>query len=281
VSIKIILVVTMVAAMGLISGQMVAECYGESGSTGSPSGDGGTPAAETGGTVPDTESAGLSLIESAAAAGKYTFIFFYADESEQTQGTRVVFYEAMSKIVEESVSLEIDTTDPEELPLVNRFGVSRAPMPLILAVAPNGAITGAFRQGFEESKLLGAFVSPGEEKSLKALQASRVVLVCVQNGDTELNDAAMKGVQDIKADPKFGPSTEIVTLDPVDPAEAGFLKALQVAPQTKEAVTVCVAPPGRVVARFTGATKKETIVAALSSGGGCSSKGCSPKGCGK
>ena len=154
-------------------------------------------------------------------------------------------------------------------------------MPLVLAVAPNGAITGGFPQGFEETQLLGAFASPCEEKSLKAHQERRVVLVCVQYESTASNDAAMKGVLDLKADPDFGPYTEILALDPVDPAESGFLKALQVASQTEEAVTVCLVPPGTAVARFTGETQKESLVAALSSSEGCGPSGCGPSGCGK
>lgn len=154
-------------------------------------------------------------------------------------------------------------------------------MPLILAVAPNGAITGGFPPGFEEKQLLDAFASPGEEKSLKALQDRRLVLVSIQNGRTSSNDAAMKGVRDFKADPNYGPSTELVTIDPSDPAETGFLRALQVTPETAEAVTVCLVPPGRAIARFSGGTEKEAIVAALSTGGGCGPNGCGPGGCGQ
>ena len=120
-----------------------------------------------------------------------------------------------------------------------------------------------------------------EEKALKALQERRLVLVSIQNGSTASNDAAMKGVHDFKADPNYGPSTELVAIDPADPAEAGFLKLLQVAPQTKEAVTVCLRPPGQAIARFSGGTDKDMIVAAVSAGGGCGPNGCGPGGCGE
>jgi hypothetical protein len=153
-------------------------------------------------------------------------------------------------------------------------------MPLVLAVAPNGAITGGFPEEFEEAQLLGAFASRGEEKSLKALQERKVVLLCVQNGKTKLNAEAMKGVEDFKADPNYGPFTEVVSLDPTDPSESEFLKMLQVVPQTASAVTVCLVPPGRAVARLTGETSKEAILTALSSGGGCGPGGCGPSGCG-
>jgi hypothetical protein len=290
---RVTLVVGVVAAVGIVSALMIAGYTGTPESADSLSGDVVTDTLETAGALPEDAGAvtetpspkrmtgSISNLENAAAIDKYAFIFFYSDDSEQTQSKRSVFRRAMSNITEKAVPLEIDTTDPTESQIVSKFGVSRAPMPLVLAVAPNGAITGGFPQEFEEGQLLGAFASSCEEKTLKALQERRVVVVCVQNGNTKLNDDAMKGVQDLKADPNFGAFTEIVTLDPVDPSESDFLKALQVAPQTDTAVTVCLVPPGRAIARFTGGTKKETIVAALSSKAGCGPAGCGPSGCGK
>ena len=230
---------------------------------------------------PTAESPSLQAIERAAEDGEYVFIFFWADDTGPTESMRRVFRSAAGKMAGKAVPVEVDTGDPSEAPVVDRFGVSRAPMPLVLAVAPNGAITGGFSQTLEEAQLLGAFASPCEEKSLKALQERKVVLVCVQNESTELSEAAMKGVLDFKADRNFGPSTEIVMLDPTDPTESEFLKALQVAPQTKAAVTVCLIPPGNAVARLTGETRKETIVAALTTSKGCGPAGCGPGGCGQ
>ena len=227
------------------------------------------------------QSPSLPVIKRAAEDGKYAFIFFWSDDTEPTESMRKVFRSAAGKMADKAVPVEVNTGDPSEQAVVGRFAVSRAPMPLVLAVAPNGAITGGFPQTFEEPQLLGAFASPCEEKSLKALQDRRVVLVCVQNKSTELNEAALKGVQDYKADPNFGPSADIIMLDPADPSEAEFLKALQVAPQTKAAVTVCLIPPGNAVARLTGETRKETIVAALTSSSGCGPGGCGPGGCGQ
>jgi len=302
------LVIIIVAGVGITAALMTTRHLGRPGSAGSAppggvtesSGDAQQSVKETGGGesrrdkraqrrfdgegVPfesAAKSPSLPVIDRAAEAGKYAFIFFWSDDTEPTESMRKVFRSAVAKMADRAVPVEVNTGDPSEQAVVRRFAVSRAPMPLVLAVAPNGAITGGFPQTFEEAQLLGAFASPCEEKSLKALQDRRVVLVCVQNESTELNEAALKGVQDFKADPNFGPSTDIVMLDPADPSESEFLKALQVAPQTKAAITVCLIPPGNAVATFTGGTRKETIVAALGSSGGCGPAGCGPSGCGQ
>ena len=80
---------------------------------------------------------------------------------------------------------------------------------------------------------------------------------------------------------QFASATEVVTLDPSDKREASFLTDLKVAPDTTEAVTVFVVPPGQAVARVEGATNKESLVEVLSKAGtSCGPEGCGPDGCG-
>src|SRR5208283_2699955 len=58
--------------------------------------------------------------------------------------------------------------------------LSRAPMPLVLAVAPNGAVTGAIPLKLTEAQVGQAFVSPIAAQCLKAVQSRKLVLLCVQ-----------------------------------------------------------------------------------------------------
>ena len=102
-----------------------------------------------------------------------------------------------------------------------------------------------------------------------------MLLICVQNGKTQLNQEAMQGVKTFKAESRYGKATEVVTLDPADKAEQHFLKDLQVDPQTDTAVTVLVTPPGAPIARFAGAVTEEQITAKVKEaesgcGAGCS-----------
>ncbi len=225
---------------------------------------------------------GVPAIRSAAEAGKYLFVFFYRDaRDEQTRRMREIFDGAVKKVADRARHIEIDVSDPSERPIVEKFGADRAPMPLVLALAPNGAVTGGFPTTFEEKQIVEAFASPSMEECLKALQERKIVLLCVQNESTALNDAAMLGVRDFKADSRYGQWTEVVTLDPADKAEAKALENLQVDPSTREAVTVFIVPPGSALARFKGGTSKDMLVAALNSASsGCGPGGCGPGGCG-
>ena len=222
---------------------------------------------------------GVLAVDRVAKANKYAFVFFFRADDERTQAMRAVLESAVAKIPKEAEVIPVDVTDPPEKAIVDRFDVNRAPMPLILAVAPTGAITKNWFRNFDAKQLGQAFVSPSEAQCLKALQERKMVLVCIQNGKTAHNDEAMQGVNEFKADRLYAAQTAIVAVDPTNEAEADFLKKLRVAPETGEAVTVLMAPPGRPIATFAGATKKGDIVAATKKAG---SK-CDPKSgcCGK
>jgi len=227
-----------------------------------------------------------AAVDRAAAAQKYLFIFFYSDEGEQTATMRAVFTRAMEKVSKKAERVEISIADPAEGAAVDKYGVRGAPMPLVLAIAPNGAITGGFPAPFEEKQIIDSFATPCTQASLKALQQNKVVLLCIQNRRTGLNDAAMKGVRDLKADPLYVNAAEVITMDPSDPDEAKLLGMLGVDPKIAEAMTVCLVPPGRAVAKLSGATTKEMIAGSFktASGGGCcpgGSKTCGPTAAGQ
>jgi hypothetical protein len=234
------------------------------------------------GAVDDSRSKGLALIKHAGEAQKYAFLFFYQTEDDQTRAMRPVFDATMQKVADKAEAIVINTTDPAEHAIVLKFKVDRAPMPLVLALAPNGAVTGGYPLKFDEQILMGAFCSRSTWESLKALQDDKMVFLCVQNKATKFAAEAMQAVRSVKADAKYSATTEIVMLDPTDQAEADAVKRLSIDPKLDEAMTILIAPPVTIVNRFKGATTKDAIVAeiqkAASGKGGCCPGGsCGPK----
>jgi hypothetical protein len=222
---------------------------------------------------PTQKVTGIAALDRAAAAKKYLLILFYRSDDDSTKAMKKVVAGAAGKLAGKANSVTINVADAAEKDIVAKFGVDRAPMPLALVVAPSGAITGGFPSKVTEEQLSGAFVGPGTATCLKALQDNKLVLLCVQNASTKSNDAALKGAREFKADARYEKVTEIVTVDPSDAAESKFLGQLKIDPKTSQAVTAFIAPPGSVVAKYTGATDKNTLVAALTaatsgSGGG-------------
>jgi hypothetical protein len=232
-----------------------------------------------------TTGKGMAAIQQAASADKYVFVFFWKEKSQQTSAAWSILQSAIGKVSGRAESVAINVSDPAEKQVVDRYGASRAPMPLVLAIAPCGAITKGLTGRFGEQDLRAAFVSPCTELCLKALQGRKLVLLCVVD-QARPDDlvAVPQGVQDFKADQQYGPATEVVLLNARDEGEATFLKELKVDPQTQRPLTVLLAPPGSLVGKFDGTATKQQLVAKLASaqsnpcaGGKCGPGGCGPK----
>jgi len=230
-------------------------------------------ASPTEGSAPSASRATAAL-KTAAKHDKYLFIFFFDKEDAQTSTMKAVFQKAMAKMTDRADSMTINVMDPAEKPIVDKFRARGAPMPLVLAIAPTGAATKAFRKKFAEAQLQQAFVTPCTAKCMRAIQYRHSILLCVQNGKTQFNKEAMEGAKAFKADPKYTKGTEIIMLNPADKAEQRFLKDLQVDPKTTRAVTVLVMPPGAPVARFTGAVTKDDITDAVTAAQSSCGPGC-------
>ncbi|MEN6406631.1 MAG: hypothetical protein ABFC77_09180 [Thermoguttaceae bacterium] len=219
-------------------------------------------ASPTEGASPNASRA-VAALEAAAKQNKYLFVFFFDKQDAHTNAMQEVFQTAMAKMADRADAIAISVADPAEKPIVDKFGARGAPMPVVLAIAPTGAATHAFPKQFDEVQLQQAFVSPCTAKCMKVIQDQHMILICVQNSKTQLNQEATQGVKAFKADSRYGQATEVVMLDPADKAEQHFLTDLQVDPQTTTAVTVLVTPPGAPVARFTGAVTEEQITAKI------------------
>ena len=83
-------------------------------------------------------------MEKAAKDNKYLFIFFFDGQDAHTGAMNGVFQTAMAKMTDRADAMAIHVADPAEKPIVDKFGVRGAPMPLVLAIAPTGAATRAF-----------------------------------------------------------------------------------------------------------------------------------------
>lgn len=224
---------------------------------------------------------GIPAMEQAIKENKHLFIFFYKDQNERTNRSEKVFDQSMQKVGDRALFAKVKVNDPTEKDIVDQFELSRSPMPFVLVLAPNGAVTGGFPSYFTEQQLIESFVSPVMASSLKALQNKKLVFLCLQNDKTIGNEAALKGVRDFKADPRFASASEIIMINPSDVQEQKFLSQLGIDVRSPEATTVFIAPPAETIGQYKGATNKDRFIADLQSAvsGCCGPGGCCPGGC--
>ncbi|MBF0544555.1 MAG: hypothetical protein HQM08_08985 [Candidatus Riflebacteria bacterium] len=222
-------------------------------------------------------------IREAAKANKFIVLLITEKKNDSIASIKTIVEKTVQKNSDRAIWYELDRNNASEKEIIEKYDLSRAPTPMILSVAPNGAVTvGLMGEKITTEKLEGAFVSEGFQQLLKAMQDKKLALMCFQNSNLLSTDLAMKGVKDFTSDPYYAQNAVLIKIDPANPKEEKLLSSLKLESKMKEATTVLLAPPGVSLAVFNGETKKEKIEEALKSNASCGCQsGCCGSGCGK
>jgi hypothetical protein len=152
----------------------------------------------------------------ASEEGQYTFLLFHKRDDAATRAMAQALAEGLSHAPQPATSARVLATGRAEQPLVKKYGVARAPMPLVVAVAPNGAITGVFPKKITTPQIVDAFVTPGMMHSMKAMQQKKLVFVCIHAN--ELGSTPVM-YDEFNADPHYAGRVTVVSVVAGDPAE--------------------------------------------------------------
>jgi hypothetical protein len=211
-------------------------------------------------------SSSQQVLSAASAEKKHTFLVFYKENNPATQAMAQAVKRGVESRGGRAALALVQVGNPAEKALVDRFGVSRAPMPLTVAVAPNGAITKLVPGTISDQQIEQCFVTPAMAQCMKAMQDGRLVFACVQSGPKASIPA---GVADFASDAEFKHRVAVVPVYANDPAETKLVRELEADSVTKGATTVFMAPPGVLVGKFGPATTKEQLAIALHKAGQC------------
>jgi hypothetical protein len=206
-------------------------------------------------------------IAEAGAANQYAFVVFYKQNDATTQkvlknlGQGVAAKQGSAKVVYVNVS------NAAEKALVDKHKMARAPLPMTLAIAPNGAITGVFDHRLEAKHVGEAIVTSTTATCMKSLQEGKVVLLCVHPAK---DGATPQGVTEFQADADFKAKAAVVSMRLDDESEASFLKDLQIdAAKATGTTVVFMAPPGVMVGKYNANVAKTKLVTDLHAAGKC------------
>uniref|UniRef100_A0A7C2JXQ2 Thioredoxin domain-containing protein n=1 Tax=Schlesneria paludicola TaxID=360056 RepID=A0A7C2JXQ2_9PLAN len=208
-----------------------------------------------------------TTLNESTEAGKFTFIVFHRDSGESTRSLHQQAQAGTAPHGERAIVTTARVDDPAERSLVEKFGISRAPMPMAVVVAPNGAVTGLFPRTISEEQIAAAIVPPTMMRCMKELQAQKLVFVCLTRTDQV---EVPQGVQAVQQFPQFKDRIALVGMRLDDPAEARFYQQMKLDPrQIKGPHAVLIAPPGVLVGQFDSQAAAEQIAAAIHQAGKC------------
>ena len=216
-------------------------------------------------TAVHAQSSGQSSLAEAAKQQKFAFLLFYRANDATTQAMYKVLNAELARH-NNATFVPVNITDPQEKAVIDQFDASRTPMPAIMAIAPNGAITGVFAQKLTAAQVDAAIVTPAQARCMRALQDKKLVLLCVQPTGSQ---QVPVGVQQFKADKLNVNRTHLVSFQAGDPAEAKFLQQLKVRPDTRTTVTAFMAPPGVLLGTFNDKVTPTVLMTKLAAAGQC------------
>jgi hypothetical protein len=202
-----------------------------------------------------------ATLDQAAASGTFTFVVFHRDGGDAGRTlTQQVAAEVQSH-AEKATVATARVDDPAEKALVEKFGIARAPMPMVVVVAPNGAVTGLFPRAIKAEQVASAIVPPTMMKCMKALQDQKLVFVCLTRSDRVEVPAGVGAIQEL---PEFKDRISMVGMRLDDPSEARFYEQMKLDPsQVTGPYAVLIAPPGVLVGHYDSQTTAESIAAAI------------------
>lgn len=216
-------------------------------------------------TVAHAQSSGQSSLEAAAKKQEFAFLLFYRANDATTQAMYKVLKSELARR-NNAVFVPVNITDPKEKAVIDQFDASRTPMPAVMAIAPNGAITGVFAQKLTAVQVDAAIVTPAQTRCMRSLQDKKLVLLCVQPTGRQ---QVPGGVQQFKANKLNVNRTHLVSLQANDPAEAKFLQQLKVRPDTRSTITAFLAPPGVLLGTFDENVSHDALMQKLVAAGQC------------
>jgi hypothetical protein len=216
-------------------------------------------------------------IRTAQNSKQYLFLLCYDEKGESLTAMENTVIAYRKKASEKTIFYKARTTDEKEKDIIEKYGITRAPLPIVLVFAPNGAITGGFPKEASIDGLKSSIVSNVVMDILKTVQEGKIALVLLQNSKTKFNNESLKAAEEFSNDSRLKGFVNIIKADPGNPKNSDFLNSSQLSKDISEATVVFIVPPRSIAGVYKGKITKDTLMAALAScGSGCGSGGCSP-----
>ncbi len=209
------------------------------------------------------------VLDTAAEEGKFTFVVFTKGDSAAVRSMVQTVKDGVEARSKQATYIVADANAAGEQAIIEQFGVGRAPMPLTLAVAPNGAVTGIFPKAVQDEQLTASIVPPTMMRCMKLLQDQKLVFVCLTQEPSK-KAATPAGVLSLQLDPNFKDRIEVISMTVTDTKEARFLEQMKIDPaQVKGPYAVLIAPPGVLIGHYGAQATPMEIAAAIHKAGKC------------
>jgi len=213
-------------------------------------------------------------VEAAAKNGQYTYVMFYRADNAATEQMANTIRSHVAETGEKTTWAVINIQDRAESRLVKRFDATRIPLPAVFSVAPNGAVTGVYRQRVSQEQLTNSMLTPMYSDMVRALQSQKIAVVCLMPATAM---PIPTGVAQLHRDADFKGKLHQVNVYATDSSEADFFNRMQVDRNLTTPVVMMFAPPGTHLGTFNASVKGQELAQELHKSGKCNCTKCQKK----
>jgi hypothetical protein len=214
-------------------------------------------------------------LQKARDAGRIAFVLVTDPETGDAKETEDLIRGVM-KQTGKATLIRMDRAAPENAPMVSRYRLSTAPIPLVLIYTSTGVIAGgAPAKGLTPERLLFMVPTPTEEAVISALQSGRPVLVLASRG----GDAkALKACESASTQSKG--KIAVIRVNTGSKTDRKFLDKLRIDPEATEPTIAAINAQGQLTGMFPATADAGILLtAANKTGGGCCPGGAKSAAC--
>lgn len=221
-----------------------------------------------------------SELETASASGINT-ILVITEQDAKGVDEAIELAEKTASLCSDAMVAVVDRSLEENLDIVEKFNLTRFPLPFLLIVSPTGNVTGGAKSGTITAEKLSKFVpSACFNQALTASKEGKPAIILISAGERKTVKPWEKVIRDVEKN--LDPTPEIIRVNPEDESEKVFLSKLRYY-GGDEPVLMVANSSGQITGKYTevpvaGNIIKDATKVVKSGCGGCSSaKSCSDK----
>ena len=214
---------------------------------------------------------GAEQLAAASDAEQYAYLMFFRTDDDATQAMRSTIEAQVEQSGGKTAIVPVNIGDAADAQLVAKFDATRAPMPLVMGIAPNGAVTGVYPLKVEAVQLQRAVLTPKYSEMVKALQEQKIVVLCMQPAN---GGVTPQGISEFEALPHFKGRTHRITVQADDDAETHFFERMKLPSDLSATTVMAFAPPGVYVGKWDANVKGVTIGQQVHASGRCNCSEC-------
>lgn len=220
------------------------------------------------------KSAWKDKLNNISKQNKYALLFIDDGNSKESAPLLENFKKNVKQLSGQFEIIEVDYNKEKDslLKFLNTNSIGK--FPIIISIAPNGAITKVFTQQCNSEELSGSIVTEKQGEMILSLQKGNAVFLCIYKGQPGELTRVKTELKTIETN--FNGYASVYYLDTGDSKETSFIKTL---PSVNSDIAVfTIVPPGNITGKLEGnKINVKNLIQGLQSScgsGGCGSGGC-------